>query len=347
MEPQEEEKAPEPVKVFVKWNPEDTLPISVLESGTGTLPVALLFPGQGSQYIGMFKKASDLPAVRYMLERASEIVGYDIEELCTEGPFEKLSETRYTQAAVFIAGLAGCVKLHSQKPEALTNAQCVAGFSLGEYIALCVAGVYSWEDGLRLVTLRGEAMHDAATSTGGKMLSVIGFPKEKLIQSCGDAVNQSGPGNVCQISNFLFPEGYTVGGTVKAVDMCEVFIKKKGATRTVTVGTAGAFHTPMMMSAKERLSKALYDTLPRMKPPVCRVFMNVTGTAIEPGTDPKEIVVMLEDQLTNAVQWEASVMGMVRAGITEFYECGPGKQLKAMIKRCDQAAWKNCSNMEV
>jgi len=309
------------------------------------LPIGLLFPGQGSQYVKMMAGLKDHPVVKDMLQKANDILGYDLLKLCLEGPEAKLEETAYCQPAMFTAGLAGVEKLRGEKEEAVTRCQVMAGLSLGEYTALCAAGVMTFEDGLRLVKLRGEAMQEAAAVGKQKMLSVAGLEREKLEELCKQALAKDK--GVCQIANHLFPNGFAVGGTEGAINELKDLTEKAGALQSKILKTSGAFHTPLMQPAQDKLSKALEEVLPSMQPPKFTVWMNASAEPMRPGTDPKEIVELLKRQLTNQVLWEPSMRAVIGEGVTEFYECGPQKQLKAMMKRIDPEAWKNTKNIDV
>jgi len=311
------------------------------------LPAALLFPGQGSQYVGMLDKVKDLPEVKDMLSKAKAILGYDLLELCLKGPEEKLAETRYCQPAMFVGGLAGVAKLKAEKPEAVSRAQCVAGLSLGEYTALCAAGVLSFEDGLKLVKLRGEAMQEAATVGKQGMISVVGLEEKKLSELCDKAAKSEGPGGVCKIANHLFPKGFSCAGTEKAVQELEKLAMAGGALQAKVLKTGGAFHTSLMKPAEEKLIKALDEALPNMKPPRCNVYFNVDAKPLPAGSDPKQFLELMKKQLTSPVLWTPSVSAMMKDGVKQFYECGPMKQIKAMMKRIDQGAWKETTNVEV
>jgi [acyl-carrier-protein] S-malonyltransferase len=326
--------------------PQDVVKVSA-ESQGQRMPVALLFPGQGSQYVGMLQSVQDLPEVKEMLSKAKEILGYDILKLCLEGPEEKLGETRYCQPALFIGGLAGVAKLRNAQSEAAERPQCVAGLSLGEYTALCVAGVLTFEDGLRLVKLRGEAMQEAAEASKQAMISVAGLDKPTLEKACEEARKKEGSGAVCQVANQLFPKGFACAGTLKAVLALEEIAKEKGALQAKLLKTSGAFHTPLMKPAQVKLENALNDVFPNMCPPRCAVYMNVTGEPIPAGTNPKVILDLLSRQLVSSVMWEPTIKSMIKDGVTEFYECGPMKQLKAMMKRIDQKVWTKTEGMEV
>jgi [acyl-carrier-protein] S-malonyltransferase len=322
-------------------------PTKVGPNGEAPLPIALLFPGQGSQYVQMMSAVKDIPAVKDMLKIAEGILGYDVLNLCLEGPEEKLEETRYCQPAMFIAGLAGIEKLRGDRAEAVTRCSVMAGLSLGEYTALCAAGVFSFEDGLKLVKLRGEAMQEAAAIGDQNMLSVAGLEKPVLQDLCQKAIAHEGSGAVCQIANELFPKGYSIGGTKKAIEWLKDAAMKAEALQAKVLKTSGAFHTPLMQPAQDKLAQALDEILPNMKSPLHTVWMNASAQPMRPGCDPKDIVALLKRQLTNPVLWEPSMVKVMGEGVTEFYEVGPMKQIKAMMKRIDAKAWKQTTNVEV
>merc|ERR1711920_10738 len=295
----------------------------------------------------MMSTVKDFPKVGDMLKKAQEILGYDILDLCLKGPESKLEETKYCQPAMFIAGMAGLEKLRTENVEAVTKFQAAAGLSLGEYTALCAAGVFSFEDGLKLVKLRGEAMQEAANNSKQAMLSVAGIEKPQLTDLCKEAAKSEGGQAVCQIANELFPKGFSCAGTEKAILHLKELSEKSGALQSKILKTSGGFHTPLMNSAKDKLGKALDEMLPKMSPPKFTVYMNATAKPLSPGTDPREIVELLKKQLTSPVLWEPSVREMISAGVTEFYEVGPMKQIKAMMKRIDSKVWGNTLNIEI
>jgi [acyl-carrier-protein] S-malonyltransferase len=311
------------------------------------LPIGLLFPGQGSQYVNMMKTTKDIPAVADMLKKAKGILGFDIMDLCLNGPESKLEETKNCQPAMFIAGLAGVEKLRAEREEAVTRAQVLAGLSLGEYTALCVAGVFSFEDGLKLVKVRGEAMQEAASASKQGMLSVAGIDKPKLVELCKEAQKAEGGSAVCQIANELFPRGFSCAGTEVAINKLKDLADKAGALQSKVLKTSGGFHTSLMAPAQTALGKALDEALPNMKPPKTTVYMNCSALPVKPGTPPKEIVQLMKNQLTNPVLWEPSLRAIIKEGVTEFYEVGPMKQIKAMMKRIDSKVWGSTTNVEV
>merc|ERR1740121_3144275 len=190
-------------------------------------------------------------------------------------------------------------------------------------------------------------MAEAATKGKQAMVSVAGIEKGKLENLCREAAKKEGGSAVCQIANELFPKGFSCAGTEPAILALKDLAEKSGALQAKVLKTAGAFHTELMSPAKEKLGKALDAALPKMSPPRHTVFMNVTGAGIKPGTSPREIVDLLKRQLVNPVLWEPSVRAMIKAGVTEYYEVGPMKQLKAMMKRIDSKVWSTTTNVEV
>lgn len=313
---------------------------------SASLPVALLFPGQGSQYVKMMAGVKDLPAVKEMLATANKILDFDLLELCLKGPEAELERTKFCQPAMYVAGLAGMEKLKSTQPEKVDRCQAVAGLSLGEYTALTAAGVFDFETGLKVVKLRGEAMQEAAEASQQAMLSVAGLGKEILDKLCGESVAE--PGDVCQVANFLFPNGFSCAGTLGAIQRLEEKVKAtEGCLQAKMLKTSGGFHTKLMEPAREKLLAALKDAEPKMKPPRCDVYMNITGKKISAGTPPGELLPLLADQLVNCVLWEPAVSTMIQDGLKEFFECGPMKQLKSMMKRIDTEAFGKTANIDV
>jgi len=312
-----------------------------------TLPIGIMFPGQGSQYVKMLSGVKDMPAVKDMLEKSKPILGWDVLDLCLNGPEAKLEETKQCQPAMFIGGLAGLEKLRSEREEAVSQCQIMAGLSLGEYTALCAAGVFTFEDALSLVKLRGEAMQEAAQASKQLMLSVAGLEQDKLQELCAQAAKKEGKGGVCQIANSLFPKGFACAGSEKAIKHLEEAAVPAGALQAKILKTSGAFHTSLMQPAADKLGKKLDEIRPRMNPNRVTVYANATGEPLAPGTSPDVIVGLLKKQLTSAVLWEKSVKAMIGDGIKEFYEVGPMKQLKAMMKRIDGNMWKTTTNIDV
>jgi len=310
------------------------------------LPVAFLFPGQGSQYVKMLAEVKDLPGVKDMLEKAKIILGYDILNICLNGPENELEQTKVCQPAMYIAGLAALELLKQEKPDVAERPQAVAGLSLGEYTALTAAGVFDFETGLELVKLRGEAMQEAASSSPQMMCSIAGLAQDVLEKICKESIK--GPDDVCQVANFLFPSGFSCAGSKEAVErMLEKANKTPGVLQAKALKTSGAFHTKLMAPAKEKLLAALQAAAPKMKSPTCEVYMNINAKKVGPGTPPEQIIPLLGEQLCGCVLWDPCVRAMIEDGVQEFYECGPMKQLKAMMKRIAAPQWSKTFNIHV
>lgn len=309
----------------------------------------LLFPGQGSQYIGMMKAQAQMPVVQEMMTKAKEILGYDVMEMCTTGTEDQLSETRHCQPAMYIAGLVAMEVLRESKPDIVSNPTAVAGLSLGEYTALVAAGVLTFEEGLELVKLRADAMQRAAEVRPQGMYSVAGLSKAKVEELCREAIakDTETADPVCQIANCLFTEGFAVSGTTKTVEMMSAAATEAGALQSRAIKTGGAFHSSLMAPAEVELGRALDQALPKMKPPKCAIYFNVTGQKVAAHTNPAAFIDFMKQQLTSPVLWEQSMQDLTSGGAKEFFECGPNKQLKAMMKRINQTAWKATENVAV
>lgn len=312
------------------------------------IPVGLLFPGQGSQYVGMLKDVIELPKVKEMLAIANEILGWDLKELCLNGPVERISETRFCLPIMFVSCLAGLELLREQRPDAVERPQAVAGLSVGEFPALVAAGVLSFEDGLHLVKLRAEAQQRATDLASGAMCSVAGLDRSKVDALCEAAkkVGKSQPAE-CKVASFLFPAGFLCSGHKECIDeLCRTALKAKALQAKVMKGSA-AFHSALMKPAQDELSAALNDMKPKMKPPRCCIYLNAIGKPVKPGTDPAQFVELLKQQLTSEVLWEPTIKAMVMDQVKDFYEVGPLKQIKAMIKRIDADAFRRTENISV
>eukprot|EP00928_Gymnodinium_smaydae_P073922 TRINITY_DN57020_c0_g1_i1.p1 TRINITY_DN57020_c0_g1~~TRINITY_DN57020_c0_g1_i1.p1 ORF type:complete len:534 (-),score=85.61 TRINITY_DN57020_c0_g1_i1:68-1456(-) len=297
------------------------------------LPVCLLFPGQGSQNVGMLSALKDVPAVRSMLQTAERILGYDLLQLCLEGPEERLAQTKYCQPAMFVAGLAALEQLRLDSPAKVSHCMAVAGLSLGEYTALAAADVFDFEVGLQLVRARAEAMELETLKPGAHaqaMASVAGLDRDVVERLCRECASN---GDVCQIANYLFPKGFSVAGEKSAVEAFEVKAKAAGALQVKLLKTSGAFHTPLMRGARETLLQALSSLKDKMRSPKCKVYMNVSAQPIDRGTPVEDIIEVLGNQLVSPVMWEDSMRRAIEDGCTEFFECGPNKQLRSMMKR--------------
>jgi [acyl-carrier-protein] S-malonyltransferase len=313
------------------------------------LPVAIMFPGQGSQYVGMLRELQNLEPCKKLISQANEILGYNILELCLNGPEEKLEETKYCQPAIFLANACALEKLRMDKPEVVERASATAGLSLGEYNALCFSGVISFEDCLRIVRVRADSMHEESKKRPQLMASVAGLSGPVLEECCAEAAKRvttsDGQPAVCVIANHLFPKGYSVSGDRDAIHELKTLCEKAGALQCRELKTAGAFHTKYMEPAGLKVLKSLRAKVTDMNFPKCDIYMNVRGAPQRAGTDPRELNYDLAAQVASPVLWQQGIEEMIKNGITEFYECGPMKQLKAMMKRINQDAWENTTSV--
>lgn len=284
---------------------------------------ALLFSGQGSQYVGMLKEiSSKFPVIEQKLNQANEILGFDIKEIMFEGPAEKLKETRYTQPALFLHS-ACLFDLLKDKLEY----SAVAGHSVGEFAALYAAGVLSFEDALKLVALRGNLMFTAGEKVPGTMFAVIGAADEKVEEIC-NTLTQNGNGNVVVAANYNSTGQVVVSGSAEYLRANAPSFKEGGAKMVSELQVSGAFHSPLMQPAKEELEAAINKiTFNNSNVPV---YVNITG---EPVSDANELKVSLIKQLTSAVRWTQTMNNMHSNGITSYVEIGPSKVLQGLTKR--------------
>lgn len=305
-----------------------------------TGPTAFLFPGQGSQAVGMLKECKDLPAVKKMLDTAKKVLGYDLLELCLTGPKEALDDTVHSQPALFVGGLAAVERLRAENPAAVDGAAAAAGLSLGEYTALVFAGAMTFEEGLRVVKVRAESMSAAAKAGQPHgMLSVVGLA-DADVEAVAAEARQKCPGCVCIVANYLFPQGRVISGHKEALEEAQRLATARGALKAVPVAVSGAFHTELMAPARAELAAALDGVA--LRDPRVPVYSNVTG---EPFRDAAHIRELLPRQLVEPVRWEGTLRALVAAGKTQLYELGPGQQIKAMVKRIDNAVWAKFANV--
>lgn len=271
-----------------------------------------------------------LPAAHQLYERANSILGYDLLRLCLEGPAEKLDSTVHSQPALFVTSLAALEWLKANKPEVVSDCQAAAGLSLGEYTALVFAGVMSFEDGLKVVQQRGQAMQDSADAVPSGMVSILGLSPEQIEQVCNDARAE---GEVLQIANYLCPGNTVVSGHKGACDRVADLATKAGAMKTIRLAVAGAFHTPLMQPAVDRLAAALSQV--SLNKPRIPVISNVDAAAHD---DPETIRELLVQQVVSPVQWEDSQRKLLAEGYGPFWEVGPQRVLRGLLKRMDRKA---------
>jgi [acyl-carrier-protein] S-malonyltransferase len=278
---------------------------------------AFVFPGQGAQYSGMGKDLYDNhQQARERMNRANEILGFRLTDIMFEGSDEDLKQTRVTQPAIFLHSVISAQLMTTYKPD------MVAGHSLGEFSALVAAGVLGWEDALRLVSERALAMQEACELQPGTMAAVLAMADERVAEIC-DSID-----DIVVAANFNCPGQVVISGSLTGVDLACKALKEGGAKRALKLPVGGAFHSPLMQPAAERLEKAILATT--FGTPQCPVYQNVSAKG---ETDKEVIRKQLLQQLTSPVRWTQSVEQMIADGATEFYEFGPGDVLKGLIKK--------------
>jgi [acyl-carrier-protein] S-malonyltransferase len=286
------------------------------------MSTAFVYPGQGSQYVGMGQDLYEkFPEIAELYSQANEILGIDIASISFNGPEEKLKQTFITQPAIVVHSVAATRLVKNIEPG------YTAGHSLGEFSALIKAGALSFEDGLKLVQLRGELMQRAGEENKGTMAAIIGMDTVTIIDVCKDA-SEAG---IVQVANFNSPGQIVISGSVEGVRRAMVIAKERGAKMAKELVVHGAFHSPLMESAREDFRIALDNT--EFKKVSIPVYTNVHAKPITADTDPEFIKQSLYDQLTSSVRWDESVVNMIADGATEFIELGPGKVLQGLIKR--------------
>ncbi|EHO74055.1 ACP S-malonyltransferase [Segatella maculosa] len=286
---------------------------------------AFVFPGQGAQFVGMGKDLYESNALaKELFDKADEILGFKITDIMFAGTDEQLKETKVTQPAVFLHSVIQALCLG----EAF-NPDMVAGHSLGEFSALVASGALSFEDGLKLVAARANAMQKACEANPGTMAAIIGLSDEKVEEVCASVSTNN---NIVVAANYNCPGQLVISGNIDAVNKACEKMKEAGAKRALPLKVGGAFHSPLMQPAKDELQAAIEKTTFKM--PKCPVYQNVDAKA---HTDATEIKSNLIAQLTSSVRWTASVQAMIAAGANDFTECGPGTALQGMIGRIDKS----------
>jgi [acyl-carrier-protein] S-malonyltransferase len=288
--------------------------------------IAFLFPGQGAQTVGMAQElVEQLPTAAALFAQASEILGYDLAHLCALGPAEKLNTTDHSQPALFVASLAALESLKASDPQTVDACTATAGLSLGEYTALVFAGVMSFEDGLRVVQQRGSAMQAAAQQADSTMVSLLGLSTDdvqQLVDSCRE------DGEVLQIANYLCPGNIVVSGSRTACERIQVTAVEAGAMQAIPLAVAGAFHTEVMQAAVEPLRQVLENVA--LNAPRIPVISNVDASV---HSDPEIIRQHLVQQVVSPVRWEECMGTLLNQGIDQFYEIGPGRVLRGLLRR--------------
>ena len=279
---------------------------------------AIVFPGQGAQFPGMGKSLyEENPTAKALFEKSNEQLGFRITDILFEGTEEELKQTKVTQPAIFLHSVILAKTTPNFAPD------MVAGHSLGEFSALVANGVLSFEDGLSLVFQRALAMQEACEINPSSMAAILGLEDQLVEEICAGITEE-----IVVAANYNCPGQLVISGSTKGIEIACELLKAAGAKRALPLPVGGAFHSPLMEPAREKLQKAIEET--QFNSPICPIYQNVSTTAV---TDVAEIKANLIAQLTAPVKWTQSVQQMVADGAIEFVECGPGKVLQGLIKK--------------
>lgn len=287
--------------------------------------VALLFPGQGAQFVGMGRDLADaFPAARRVFEEADDALGVSLSRIAWEGPEDELTATHNAQPAILTHSIA----VHRVLRDELGSISHAAGHSLGEFSAYVAAGTLSFTDAVRTVRRRGELMFESGRERPGTMAAVLGLDDDAVDALCRDAAE---PGEDCVPANFNSPGQIVISGDVAAIERAVDLAGKAGARRAVPLNVSGAFHSPLMAAARDGL-RAHLETV-ELREPTFPVVANVTA---EPVTDAATARRLLIEQLTSPVRWTASMRTLVDAGVTRCLELGPGSVLRGLMRRIER-----------
>ncbi len=285
---------------------------------------AFVFPGQGSQFPGMGKAHYENSAfAKKLFEQANEILGFRISDVMFNGTEDDLRQTNVTQPAVFLHSIIAYRSIENASPD------MVAGHSLGEFSALVANGTLSFDDALKLVAIRAGAMQKACTLTPSTMAAVLNLSDEKVEEVC--AAVQAETGEVVVPANYNCPGQLVISGSLKGIEVACERMKAAGAKRALVLPVGGAFHSPLMLPAKEELKAAILST--NFHTPTCAVYQNVVARAV---MDKEEIKQNLIDQLTGAVRWTQTIQAMIADGASRFTEAGPGKVLQGLVGKINK-----------
>jgi [acyl-carrier-protein] S-malonyltransferase len=295
--------------------------------------IALIFPGQGAQKVGMGQEFYDaVPAAKAVFEKANQVLGEDISRIIFEGPEDRLMSTAYCQPAIFTMSMAALEAFRVSDKFRNVSVKFTAGLSLGEYGAMCAAGVISFADTLKLIQKRGAFMEEATKANPGKMAAIIGFDKDKLVAICQAAG--------CEVANFNAPDQIVITGKTDAVAKACQMVTEAGGKKVIPLDVSGAFHSSLMKTAADKFAEALKGF--ELKTTDVKVISNVTGA---PQLSAEEIRQNLPKQIHSSVKWVDSVTFLSSQGITNLVEIGPGRVLKGLIRKIDPAL--NVHNVQV